>query len=97
MSHSKMNSTSKARPDTVSDIVGLEVYTKSGTYIGTVEDIRVNFNQNTANGVALQDVNSELEQASNSSGKGIVIPYHWINSVHDIIITIDIIKRLDYN
>lgn len=97
MSSSKLKSTSKARPDTVSDIVGLEVYTKGGTYIGTVEDIRVNFNHNSATGVALKDVNTELKQASSGSSEVIVIPYNWIQSVHDIIITIDIINRLDYS
>lgn len=86
----------QARPDTVSDIFGLKVYTKSGVYVGTVDDVKVDFNQRKATGIALTDVNRELKKAANDSSNGVVIPYTWIDSVHDVVLTIDIIERLDY-
>ncbi len=86
----------QARPDTISDIFGLKVYTKSGVYLGTIDDIRVDFTQQSSTGIVLTDVNPELEKAADSSGQGVVIPYSWVEAVHDVVLTIDIIKRLNY-
>lgn len=83
------------RPDTVSDVFGLEVYTHNGVYLGTVEDVRLNFSQNGATGIALTDVNPEIEEAA-GGGTGVVIPYSWVEAVHDVVLTIDIVKRLSY-
>lgn len=85
----------QARPDTVSDIFGQKVYTTSGVYLGVVEDVRLNFGQDNATGVALADVNPELQEAA-GDGDGVIIPYSWVESVHDVVLTIDIIKRLTY-
>jgi len=85
----------QARPDTVTDIVGLDVYSKSGVYIGEVDDVRLDFTQQCSTGIALTNVNPEIMSVANDSGEGVVIPYNWIESVHDIIITIDILRRLD--
>lgn len=87
--------TGQARPDTVSDIFGQKVYTTSGVYLGIVEDVRLNFGQNGATGIALTDVNPELQEAA-GDGEGVIIPYSWVESVHDVVLTIDIIKRLVY-
>ena len=86
----------QARPDTVSDIFGLEVYTRSGVYLGTVEDVRLDFSQRSSTGVALTDVNPEIEEAA-GGGSGVVIPYNWVDAVHDVVLTIDIIERLQYD
>lgn len=85
----------KARPDTVSDMFGLKVYSKSGVYLGVVEDVRLNFTQDGATGVALTDVNPEVQKVA-GDGNGVVIPYSWVESVHDVVLTIDIVKRLGY-
>lgn len=92
-----IQNSAKARPDTVTDIIGLDVYSKNGVYIGEVEDIRLNFSQECSTGVALKDVNPEIEKVAKNSKNGVVIPYNWLESVHDIIITIDIIQRLDFS
>lgn len=85
----------KARPDTVSDIFGLKVYSRSGVYLGVVEDVRLNFGQNGATGVALTDVNPEVQEVA-GGGEGVIIPYSWVESVHDVVLTIDIVRRLGY-
>ena len=85
----------QSRPDTVSDMFGLKVYTTSGVYLGTVEDVRVDFGHDGATGVALTDVNPEIQEAA-GSGNGVLIPYSWVESVHDVVLTIDIVKRLGY-
>lgn len=84
------------RPDTVSDAFGQKVYTDSGVYLGRVEDVRVNFNEDSATGIALTDVNPEVRESAGSSGDGVVIPYSWVKSVHDVVVTINIVERLQY-
>lgn len=86
----------QARPDTVSDVFGLEVYTEGGVYLGRVEDVRLDFGYNSATGLALTDVNPELQEVADSNSNGVIIPYSWVKSVHDVVLTIDIIQRLKY-
>lgn len=88
--------TAEARPATISDIIGLKVYTQSGVYLGTVDDIRADFSKKQATGVALTDVNREVTKKLDSQ-KGVVIPYSWVQSVHDVVITLDILDRLQVN
>lgn len=85
-----------ARPDTVTDIIGLDVYTKNGVYIGEVDDIRLDFNQTKSTGVALKDINPELLKVVDNSRDGVVIPYTWVDSIHDIVITINLLERLSF-
>lgn len=87
----------QVRPDTVSDVFGLKVYSESGVYLGTVEDVRVDFGTNGATGLALTEVNPQLQEAAGNSKKGVVIPFGWVESVHDVVVTIDILERLDYS
>ncbi len=96
-STTSITSSKKARPDTVTDIIGLDVYSINGVYIGEVDDIRLDFSQECSTGVALKNVNSEIEKVASNSKNGVVIPYNWVESVHDIIVTIDIIQRLDFS
>lgn len=90
-------SNTNARPSTISDIVGLKVYTQTGVYIGTVDNVRVSFQQNQSTGVALTDVNEQIQQAVDDSSQSVIIPYSWVESVHDIVVTIDILSRLDFS
>lgn len=92
MSQAQKSSPDHITPDTVTDIYGLEVYTQAGVYLGVVEDVRLDFRQNSATGLALVDVNRELQEESRD--EGVVIPYNWVESVHDIVITIDVVNRL---
>lgn len=85
---------SRVTPDTVTDVYGLEVYSQTGVYLGVVEDVRLDFRQNSATGLALVDTNRELQSETNNQKEGVVIPYNWVESVHDIVITIDVINRL---
>lgn len=83
-------------PSTVDDAFGLKVYTEQGVYIGEVDDIRLNFNQNGATGLALTNTNPELEEAATGGNQGVIVPYSWVNSVNDVVLTIDVIGRLEY-
>lgn len=89
-------SNTNARPSTISDIVGLKVYTQTGVYVGTVDNVRVDFQQNQSTGVALTDVNQQIQKAVGDTAQNVVIPYSWVESVHDIVVTIDLLARLDF-
>lgn len=78
----------------VSDLYGLKVYTANGVYIGTVDDVRVNFREQKVNGLALKDVSPTVRNKTKEQTEPVVIPYGWVESVHDIIITIDVVDRL---
>lgn len=82
--------------DKVSDIYGQKVYTKKGVYLGVVSNIKLDFSGASAVGLALQDTNDELKQATDSKTEQIIIPYNWVESIHDIVLTTDVIERLDY-
>ena len=82
--------------NTIADLVGLEVYTTSGVYIGTVEDTRLDFAQQQTTGLALTDLNHEVfgGHVDARSSRGIVIPFRWVRSAHDIVLIMDIVDRL---
>lgn len=83
------------RPDTLSDVFGKEVYTVEGVYLGTVNDVRIDINRNNATGLCLTQVNEGLIQATDENKDNVIIPYNWINSVSDVVMTIDVINRLE--
>lgn len=87
---------SKIRLDKISDIYGQKVYSKKGVYLGTVTDVKLDFSEADAVGIALTDVNQDLKEATENNRNGVVIPYKWVESVHDVVLTIDVVQRLDY-
>lgn len=89
-------SKSQIKMDKVSDVYGQKVYTKEGVYLGVVSNIKLDFSGADAVGIVLQDTNDELRQVTDDKSDNIIIPYKWVESVHDIVLTTDVIKRLDY-
>ena len=87
---------SQIKMDKVSDVYGQKVYTKEGVYLGVVSNIKLDFSDADAVGLVLQDTNDELKQVTDYERDQIIIPYKWVESVHDIVLTTDVIKRLDY-
>jgi sporulation protein YlmC with PRC-barrel domain len=67
----------------ITSLLGLDVYTLKGIFVGRVDDVVLNPEQGEVSGLALGDLNKELfEQKS----KGVIIPYHWITAIGDIVI-----------
>lgn len=87
---------SKVRLDKISDIYGQKVYSNRGVYLGTVTDIKLDFSESDAVGIALKDVNQDLKEATENNRNGIIIPYNWVESIHDVVLTTDVVQRLDY-
>lgn len=67
----------------ITSLLGLEVYTQKGVFVGKVDDAVLNPDQGVVSGLALGSVNKNL---FDQKGKGVVIPYRWITAVGDIIL-----------
>lgn len=67
----------------ITSLLGLEVYTQKGVFVGRVDDIVLNPEQGAVSGQALGDVNRDL---FDQKSKGIIIPYRWVTAIGDIII-----------
>ncbi|MFB3766462.1 MAG: PRC-barrel domain-containing protein [Methanotrichaceae archaeon] len=67
----------------ITSLLGLEVYTQKGIFVGKVDDAVLDPENGIISGLALGSVNREL---FDQKGKGIVVPYRWITAVGDIVI-----------
>jgi sporulation protein YlmC with PRC-barrel domain len=67
----------------ITSLLGLEVYTQKGVFVGKVDDALLNPDQGVVSGLALGSVNKNL---FDQKGKGVVIPYRWVTAVGDIIL-----------
>ena len=67
----------------ITSLLGLEVYTQKGVYVGKVDDAVLDTDQRMVSGLALGSINKNL---FDQKGKGVVIPYRWVTAVGDIIL-----------
>lgn len=82
-------------PQEITTLVGREVYTKNGVFVGEVEDLRLDLDRQGVTGLALHEVNDELFDAEVRSSRGVILPYRWVQAVGDIVIVNDIVERLE--
>lgn len=78
----------------ITALVGREVYSNNGVFVGEVEDVRLDLGAQQVTGLALSSLNTELFQGNIESGKGVMVPYRWVRAVGDVILINDIIERL---
>ena len=81
-------------PQEITTLVGREMYSKNGVFVGEVEDIRLDLDRQTVTGLALHQLNNELFGAEVRSARGVIIPYRWVQAVGDVVIVNDIVERL---
>ena len=81
-------------PQEITTLVGREVYSNSGVFVGEVEDIRLDLDQELVTGLALGEVNNELFDARVSGSRGVILPYRWVRAVGDVILVNDVVERL---
>lgn len=67
----------------ITSLLGLEVYTQKGIFVGRVDDAVLDPDRGMVSGLALGDVNRDI---FDFKGKGIVVPYRWVTAVGDIVI-----------
>ncbi|QPV62985.1 PRC-barrel domain-containing protein [Halosimplex litoreum] len=81
-------------PQEITTLVGREVYTKNGVFVGEVEDLRLDLNVEQVTGLALHQINAELFGPDVSGSRGVIVPYRWVQAVGDIVIVNDVVERV---
>ncbi|WP_129115628.1 PRC-barrel domain-containing protein [Halegenticoccus tardaugens] len=81
-------------PQEITTLVGREVYSNNGVFVGEVEDVRLDLDQEVVTGLALSQLNDELFRNRVERGQGVLIPYRWVRAVGDVILINDVVERL---
>ncbi|WP_137286797.1 PRC-barrel domain-containing protein [Halorussus salinisoli] len=81
-------------PQEITNLVGREVYSNNGVFVGEVEDVRLNVDACAVTGLALGELNRELFSDVVGNENGVMIPYRWVRSVGDVVLINDTIERL---
>ena len=66
----------------ISEIIGLQVYTNSGVFLGNVNNLVVDVDKGAVDGVFVGETNPLLVEGS----RAVSVPFRWIQSVGDIVI-----------
>ncbi|MBM4248960.1 MAG: photosystem reaction center subunit H [Euryarchaeota archaeon] len=66
----------------VSEMIGLQVYTNGGIFLGNVGNVIVDVAASNIDGLFVTDTNPLLVEDS----KSVAVPYRWIQSIGDIVI-----------
>ncbi len=78
----------------ITSLVGREVYTNNGVFVGEVEDLQLDIDSNTVRGLALHRLNDDLFDEYVGDARGLMLPYRWVQSVGDVILVNDIVERV---
>jgi sporulation protein YlmC with PRC-barrel domain len=82
-------------PQEITTLVGREVYSNNGVFVGEVEDVRLDLGQESVTGLALGELSQELFAGRIEAGKGVMIPYRWVRAVGDVVLINDVVERLE--
>jgi sporulation protein YlmC with PRC-barrel domain len=66
----------------ISEIIGLQVYTNNGVFLGNVNNLVVDVEIGAVDGLFVGETNPLLVEG----GRAVSVPYRWIQSVGDIVI-----------
>ena len=78
----------------ITNLVGREVYSNNGVFVGEVEDIQLDLDRESVTGLALTELNYDLFHDKAAGSRGVIIPYRWVRSVGDIVLVNDIVERM---
>lgn len=84
----------QSEPQEITSLVGREVYSNNGVFVGEVEDLRLNLDTEVVNGLALSALNPDLFASQETGSKGVIVPYRWVRSVGDVVLVSDVVERL---
>jgi sporulation protein YlmC with PRC-barrel domain len=74
----------------LTSLFGLNIYTNTGVYVGKLQDLVIDKDEQKITGLAVSDVNRELFDVPS---RGVIIPYRWVITSADIVIIRDIVQR----
>ena len=66
----------------ISELIGLQVYTNQGVFLGNVNNLVVDVESGNVDGLFVQETNPLLVEGS----RAVSVPYRWIQSVGDIVV-----------
>lgn len=81
-------------PQEITSLVGREVYSNNGVFVGQVEDLRLDLDREQVTGLALTELNQDLLGDRAADARGVIIPYRMVRAVGDVIIVNDAIERV---
>jgi len=81
--------------DEITSLVGREVYSNNGVFVGEVEDVRLDLDTEVVNGLALSELNPQLFADTETGKKGVIVPYRWVRAVGDVVLINDIVERYE--
>jgi sporulation protein YlmC with PRC-barrel domain len=81
-------------PQEITALVGREVYSSSGVFVGEIEDVRLDLDTELVTGLALHELNRDLFADVQDDARGVLIPYRWVQAVGDIVLINDVIERI---
>lgn len=84
-------------PQEITTLVGREVYSKNGVFVGEVEDLRLDLDRQDVTGLALHQLNRELFSSDVDGSRGVIVPYRWVQAVGDVVILNSIVERLTHS
>lgn len=79
----------------ITSLVGREVYSTNGVFVGEIEDIKLDLGTEIVTGLALREPNGELFGEQVRGTRGILIPYRWVRAVGDVVLVNDVVERLE--
>ena len=85
---------SESVPQEITSLVGREVYSNSGVFVGEVEDLQLDMDAERVTGLALGEINPELFGARVDGSKGVLVPYRWVRAVGDIVLVNDAVEQM---
>ena len=65
-----------------SEMIGLQVYTNQGLFLGNVSNLVVEVDDNKVQGLFISNTNPMLVEGA----KSVNVPYRWIGAIGDVII-----------
>ena len=84
----------RSEPQEITSLVGREVYSNNGVFVGEVEDLRLDVEQEIVTGLAMTQLNRDLFEDRAAGARGVIVPYRWVRSVGDIVLVNDIVERM---
>lgn len=81
-------------PQEITTLVGREVYSSNGVFVGEVDDLELNLDEQVVTGLALTQVNSELFPDAAGSSRGVIVPYRWVRAVGDVVLVNEVVERM---
>jgi sporulation protein YlmC with PRC-barrel domain len=81
-------------PQEITNLVGREVYSNNGVFVGEIEDLRLDLDGQVVTGLALTELNGELLADRAAGSRGVIVPYRWVRAVGDVVLVNDVVERL---